>query len=186
MTPSAVTELWYYRLVTMTCNITYTANSYVAVDMTWSKDSSTTIVSNAIHKISTTANLATAVSTITPTPGYSSPFPIYRCNTTFKITGNPTGSANNAPDYSKSTQLNSPISVICKCLAFSLFFQSHAPYMYVITHFHNIEQWCTTFFGRGPLIDLLNPSWAKQVSRPKSAQCLSKFIKMMCAVKRIA
>jgi len=28
-----------------------------------------------------------------------------------------------------------------------------------------IEQWCTTFFGQGPLIDILNPSGARQVRR---------------------
>ena len=31
----------------------------------------------------------------------------------------------------------------------------------------HIPQWCTTFFGQRPLNDLLNPSGAKQVSRPK-------------------
>src|SRR6218665_3962239 len=46
-------------------------------------------------------------------------------------------------------------------------------------------QWCTTFFCRGPLIDLLNPSGAKQVSQPWSGECLSKCMKMMCTVKHM-
>ena len=33
---------------------------------------------------------------------------------------------------------------------------------------HTIEQWCTTFFSQGPLNNLLNPSGARWVSRPKS------------------
>src|SRR6218665_530381 len=43
-------------------------------------------------------------------------------------------------------------------------------------------QWCTTFFGHGPQISLLNPSGAKQVSQPNSDECLSKFKKMICTV----
>src|SRR6218665_3609533 len=49
-----------------------------------------------------------------------------------------------------------------------------------------IYQWCTTFFGCGPLIDLLNHSGAKQVSRPKSDECLSKCMKIICTVKHMA
>ena len=41
------------------------------------------------------------------------------------------------------------------------------------THKH-FSQWCTTFFGHGPLIDLWISSGAKQVSRPKLGECLSK------------
>src|SRR6218665_3885940 len=112
MTPSAPTELLYNQPVQMRCSIIYTANLYVSVDMTWSKDSSATITP---PQITTSVYLITAVSSIAQTPGYHSPFPIYRCNTTFKITGNPTGSANNTLDYSKSTPLfNSTINVICK------------------------------------------------------------------------
>src|SRR6218665_122892 len=116
MTPNAPSALLYNQTVKMSCSIIYTANLYVSVDMIWSKDSSTTIVSNAPPNTTTSsANLTTATSTITQTPGHSSPFPIYICNTTFKITGNPSGSANNAPDYSKSIPLfNSRINVICK------------------------------------------------------------------------
>src|SRR6218665_1865412 len=111
MTPN-VTELQHDQAVQVTRSINYTANLYVSVDMTWSNGS---FVSNAPPNITTSANLTTATSTITQIPGYSSPFPIYICNTTFKITGNPTGSADNAPDYSKSTPLfNSRINVICK------------------------------------------------------------------------
>jgi len=33
----------------------------------------------------------------------------------------------------------------------------------------SIQPWCTTFFGHRPLIDLLNPSWAKQISRQVNA-----------------
>src|SRR6218665_3033556 len=114
MTPN-VTELLFNQTLQMTCSITYTANSNVTVDMSWSNGS---LVSNSPPNINTSANLnvATATSTITQTPGYYSPFPIYSCNTTFKVTGNPRGgSANNAPDYSKSTPLfNSRINVICK------------------------------------------------------------------------
>lgn len=115
MTPNAPTELLYNQTVQMSCSISYTANtSYVTVDMIWSKDGSTSNV-NSSTQTNTSATLTTATSTITPvTPGNFTPFPIYRCNTTFKLTGNlPAGSANNAPDYSKSTQLfSSPINVI--------------------------------------------------------------------------
>src|SRR6218665_1447305 len=51
-------------------------------------------------------------------------------------------------------------------------------------NFH-LLQWCTTFFGRGPQIDLLNPLGAKQVSRLKSGECLSKFMKIMCTVNHM-
>jgi len=36
----------------------------------------------------------------------------------------------------------------------------------------DLLQWCTTFFGRGPQIDLLNPSGSKQVSQPMLHECL--------------
>ena len=45
-----------------------------------------------------------------------------------------------------------------------------------------LDQWCTTFFGHGPLMDLWNPSWPKQVSRPKSCECLWELTNMMCTV----
>src|SRR6218665_1234059 len=115
MTPNAPTDLLYNQTVQMSCRITYTANSYVSVDMIWSKGNPATIVTSANPQTNTSANLTTARSTIIQTPGYSSPFPIYICNTTFKITGNPSGSAYNAPDYSQSIPLfNSRINVICK------------------------------------------------------------------------
>src|SRR6218665_3775996 len=53
-----------------------------------------------------------------------------------------------------------------------------------------LQQWCTTFFGHGPQIDLSNASGAKQVSRPKLhvglGECVSTFTKMMCTVKHTA
>lgn len=108
------TELMYNQIVQMSCRITFTANAYVAVDMIWSNDSSATVVSSSTQN-STSANLTTVVSTVTQTTGYSTPFPIYKCNTTFKVTGIPSGSATNAPGYSNLKQLfNSPIDVICK------------------------------------------------------------------------
>src|SRR6218665_2476850 len=52
--------------------------------------------------------------------------------------------------------------------------------------FIRVYQWCTTFFGQGPLIDFLNPSGARQVRRlplrPVNEYML-KFKKMSCAVK---
>jgi len=54
----------------------------------------------------------------------------------------------------------------------------------------HLKQWCTTFFGHGPQIDLSNASGAKQVSRPKLhvglGECVSTFTKMMCTVKHTA
>src|SRR6218665_35718 len=49
-----------------------------------------------------------------------------------------------------------------------------------------LTQWCTTFFHHGPPIDFLNHLGAKQVSRPKSDECLSKFMKIMCTVRQMA
>ena len=40
----------------------------------------------------------------------------------------------------------------------------------------HIKQWCTTLLGHGPLIDLLNPLGARQVSRPQSDATLAPWI----------
>lgn len=122
MSPSAPTELLYKQIVQMSCSVSYTADTlYVVANMIWVKTSPNTILTSSTPQFKTSDTWTTAVSTITAPRRKFTPFPIYVCNTTFRITGNlSSGSANN--DYSKSTSLSSsPINVICKYRALKMF-----------------------------------------------------------------